>query len=140
MGPSLMLPSLLSLVVLHTVPPATATLPDGLRNRSTRAVAVPPKQPDKGAPPAPPAPPAPTVAPCRLLTPEAPRGGRLAVEGGEFGKTPVVRIGGRVARMLERTPQRIAVQIASDSNGGPVTVTADGRDMQCGVLIIIGRD
>ena len=74
------------------------------------------------------------------MTPQAPRGGRLEVEGGEFGKTPVVRIGGRVARMLERTPQRIAVQIAADSNGGPVTVTADGKYLQCGMLIIIGRD
>jgi hypothetical protein len=133
MGPSLILPSLLSLVLVHTVPPG-----NGMPER-TGAVAVPPKQPDKGTPPAP-APPAPTTAPCKLLTPEAPRGGRLEVEGGEFGKTPLVRIGGRVARMLERTPQRIAVQIAADSNGGPVTVAADGKDMQCGVLIIIGRD
>jgi hypothetical protein len=139
MGPSLILPSLLSLVVFHTVPPAS-----GVPERRG-AVAVPPKQQDGGAPPAPapPVPPAPAPGPsapaCRLLTPEAPRGGRLEVEG-EFGKTPVVRIGGRVARMLERSPQRIAVQIAADSNGGPVTVTADGRDMQCGMLIIIGRD
>ena len=134
MGPSLILPSLLSLVLLHMLP-----LPTGTPER-TSGVAEPPKQPDKGTPPVPPAPPAPTVAPCKLLTPQAPRGGRLEVEGGEFGKTPVVRIGGRVARMLERTPQRIAVQIAADSNGGPVTVTADGKDLQCGMLIIIGRD
>ena len=148
MGPSLILPSLLSLVLLHTLPPATGIAERtamGERNRNPRAVAEPPKQPDKGAPPAsPPAPPtplpAPAAPPCKLLTPEAPRGGRLEVEGGGFGKTPVVRIGGRVARMLERTPQRIAVQIAADSNGGPVTVTADGKDLRCGVLIIIGRD
>jgi len=147
MAPNLIAASLF-LMLFPAVPPATGILArggmgmrNGLGDRSTRAVAVPPKQPDKGAPPAPPAPPpAPAAPPCKLLTPEAPRGGRLEVEGGEFGKTPVVRIGGRVARMLERTPQRIAVQIAADSNGGPVTVTADGRDMQCGVLIIIGRD
>src|SRR4051812_41234163 len=102
MGPSLMLTSALSLVLLHTVPaaagmperggmraphPLLAGLPNGLRNRSTRVVAVPPKPPEQGTPPA--APP-PTVAPCKLVTPEAPRGGRLEVEGGEFGKTPVV--------------------------------------------------
>jgi hypothetical protein len=143
MGPSLILPSLLSVVLLHVAPPATG-MPE-----SIGAVAVPPKQPDKGAPPdppdppeppAPPTPPAPIAAPCKLLTPEAPRGGRLEVEGDGFGKTPVVRIGGRVARTLERAPQRLAVQIATDSNGGPVTVTADGKTMQCGVLLIIGRD
>jgi hypothetical protein len=139
MVPSLFLSSLLSVALLqtigHTVAPASRTA-----GRSG-GVAEPPKPPDKGAPRAPePAPPAPAVAPCKLITPEAPRGGRLEVEGEGFGKTPIVRIGGRVARTLERTPQRIAVQIAADSNGGPVTVAVDGKEIQCGVLLIIGRN
>lgn len=98
------------------------------------SIAEPPK-----APVAPP-PPAPAPLHCKLLTLEAPRGGRLEVEGEQFGKTPVVRIGGRIARLLERSGARIAVQIPPDSEGGAVTVDASGQNASCGALVIIGRN
>jgi hypothetical protein len=112
---------------------------------STAALGAPPNE----SPPKPPPPgtgpsgPRPTPAPalrCTLRTPEAPRGGRLEVEGDAFGKTPVLRIGGRIARILERSELRIAVQIPRDSDGGAVTVTARGAEAECGTLTIIGRN
>jgi hypothetical protein len=109
---------------------------------------VPPEPvPPTPIPPVPlppgPVPPLPTpegALSCRLRTPEAPRGGRLEVEGEGFGKTPVVRIDKRATRMIERTRNRIAVQISADSEGGPVTVTAAGQQAACGTLTIIGRN
>jgi hypothetical protein len=77
---------------------------------------------------------------CKLLTTEAPRGGRLEVEGQAFGKTPVVRIAGRVTRTIERSATSIAVQIHRDSDGGKVTVKAGGVEVECGTLTIIGKD
>lgn len=82
---------------------------------------------------------APTLT-CKLLTLEAPRGGRLEVEGDGFGQSPLVRIGGRVTRMIDRTKTRLAVQIHADSNGGPVTVVANKQEVACGTLTIIGKD
>lgn len=77
---------------------------------------------------------------CKVLTTEAPRGGRLEVEGHGFGRAPLVRIGGKITRMIERTETRIAVQIPADSNGGPVTVIAGKQEATCGTLTIIGKD
>jgi hypothetical protein len=83
---------------------------------------------------------APSVS-CTLLTTEAPRGGRLEVEGQNFGRAPVIRIGGRVInRILERTETKISVQIPADSDGGPVTVHAGKQDATCGTLTIIGKN
>jgi hypothetical protein len=93
-----------------------------------------PKTADK-----PKAPAAPALT-CTLLTAEAPRGGRLEVEGAGFGKAPLVRIGGRVTRMIERTESKIAVQIHADSDGGPVTVHAGKVQATCGTLTIIGKN
>jgi hypothetical protein len=91
-------------------------------------------------PPAPkPLPKAPAMT-CTLLTTEAPRGGRLEVEGTGFGKAPLVRIAGRVTRMIERTETKIAVQIHIDSNGGAVSVKSGGLEAQCGTLTIIGKN
>jgi len=77
---------------------------------------------------------------CALITTEGPRGGRLEVEGNGFGQSPLVRIGGKVCRMIERTDTRIAVQIPADSNGGPVTVKTGKAELSCGSLTIIGKD
>jgi hypothetical protein len=90
-------------------------------------------------PPAPPKPAAPAIT-CTLLTTEAPRGGRLEVEGAGFGQAPLVRIGGRVTRMIERTETKIAVQIPADSDGGAVTVHAGKLQAACGTLTIIGKN
>jgi hypothetical protein len=100
-------------------------------------VAAPPApkpadKPQKAAPPA---------VSCTLLTPEAPRGGRLEVEGQNFGRAPVIRIGSRVInRILERTETKISVQIPADSDGGPVTVHAGKQEATCGTLTIIGKN
>lgn len=80
------------------------------------------------------------VVTCTLLTTEAPRGGRLEVEGKNFGKSPVVKIGDETTRMIERMGDRIAVQIPRKSSGGAVTVRAEGQDVPCGTLTIIGTD
>jgi IPT/TIG domain len=90
----------------------------------------PAEQPPKPAP----------AASCTLLTPEGPRGGRLEVEGQGFGPAPLVRIGGKVCRMIERADSRIAVQIPADSNGGPVTIKTGKTELSCGTLAIIGKD
>src|SRR5688572_19384710 len=52
---------------------------------------------------------------CTLLTKEAPRGGRLEVQGTKLGKSPVVKIGGAVTRIIERPGDKIAVQIPAKS-------------------------
>jgi hypothetical protein len=80
------------------------------------------------------------VITCTLLTKEAPRGGRLEVEGSKLGKSPVVKIGGTVTRIIERPGDKIAVQIPTKSNGGAVIVRVDGKDIACGTLEIIGLD
>ena len=97
------------------------------------------------APPAPkpaqPQKPAAAMVACTLLTTEAPRGGRLEVEGKNFGRAPVVRIAGRaITRILERTETKISVQIPADSDGGPVTVHAGAQQATCGTLTIIGKN
>jgi hypothetical protein len=77
---------------------------------------------------------------CTLRTTEAPRGGRLEVEGTGFGKSPLVRIADRVTRIIERTETTIAVQIHADSNGGEVTVQVGGQRIACGTLTIVGKN
>jgi hypothetical protein len=78
---------------------------------------------------------------CSVRTPEAPRGGRLELEGQHFGQTPVVRIAGRVVpRIIERTETLISVQIPADSDGGPVTLSAGSQEASCGTLTIIGKN
>ncbi len=77
---------------------------------------------------------------CQLQETEAPRGGRIVVSGERFGQAPVVRIGGKVARILERHTDKISVQVARDSDGGLVTVQASGKTAECGSLTIIGKD
>lgn len=77
---------------------------------------------------------------CTLLTRQGPRGGRLEVEGQGFGKAPLVRIGGQVTRMIERTETRIAVQIPRDSDGGRVSVNVGALEVECGTLTIIGKN
>jgi hypothetical protein len=100
-------------------------------------VAAPPKKPPAADKPAPPKQPAMS---CVLRTPEGPRGGRLEVEGRGFGQAPLVRIAGKVTRMLERTETKISVQIPADSDGGPVTVSSGKTEIPCGTLTIIGKD
>jgi hypothetical protein len=98
-------------------------------------IAAPPEKKPADAAPKPAA--APT---CTLLTTEGPRGGRLEVEGLGFGKAPLVRIAGKITRLIERTETRIAVQIPRDSDGGPVTVKVADLEIACGTLTIIGRN
>jgi len=102
-----------------------------------RFVSAPPEKPAPKPAPKAPAAPAPT---CTLLTTEAPRGGLLEIEGAGFGKAPLVRIAGRVTRMIERTETKISVQIHPDSNGGAVTVHAGKLQAPCGTLTIIGKN
>ena len=65
-----------------------------------KPIAAPPEK-KPAEPPAPkPADKGPT---CRLLTTEAPRGGRLEVEGENFGKAPLVRIAYCITRAKIRT-------------------------------------
>ncbi len=97
------------------------------------AIAAPPEK----APPT--VPMKPTLV-CTLVTKEAPRGGRLEVEGHGFGMAPLVRIAGRVTRTIERTETKIAVQIHRDSNGGKVTVKTGALEAECGTLTIIGKN
>lgn len=77
---------------------------------------------------------------CTLRTTEAPRGGRLEVEGKGFGKSPLVRIADRVTRIIERTETTIAVQIHADSDGGEVSVQVGGQRVACGTLTIVGKN
>ena len=88
-----------------------------------------------------PAAPRPKAGPtCSLLTEEAPRGGRLEVQGSDWGKSPLVRIADRVTRIIERTETTIAVQIHADSNGGQVTVQVGAQRIACGTLTIVGKN
>jgi hypothetical protein len=114
---------------------AGAQAPSG-DGKDKEDLAPPPKKPD--APAA--KPPAKAPPSCELMTTEAPRGGRLEVEGQGFGKAPLVRIASRVTRMIERTETRIAVQIPRDSDGGPVTVKIGELEIACGTLTIIGKN
>lgn len=77
---------------------------------------------------------------CTLAEPEQPRGGRLEVLSDAFGSSPVVRIAGKPARMIERREDRVSVQVPADSNGGPITLLHDGRSSTCGNLTIIGKN
>jgi hypothetical protein len=77
---------------------------------------------------------------CAIEEPEQPRGGRLDVSGSGFGQAPVVRIAGRPVRMLERREDLLSVQVPADSNGGPVSVQAQGVTEPCGALVIIGKN
>jgi hypothetical protein len=100
------------------------------------AVAAPPTKPPAGRHPKVTAP----AMSCTLLTPEGPRGGRLEIEGHGVGQSPLVRIAGKVTRMLERTETKISVQIPADSNGGLVTLTSGKLEISCGTLTIVGKD
>lgn len=100
----------------------------------------PPAQKPAQKQPAAPKPPAAPALRCTLLTVEAPRGGLLEVEGAGFGKAPLVRIAGRVTRMIERTETKISVQIHADSDGGAVTVHAGKLQAACGTLTITGKN
>ncbi len=90
--------------------------------------------------PKPPTKPPAAAATCKLESAESPRGGRLDVTGTGFGQSPVVRIAGKVARLLERQAEHLSVQVARDSDGGEVTVQTGGKTISCGTLTIIGKD
>lgn len=118
---------------------------------TTPAPSSKPGQPDKpvlaaaNVKPAPPPPPAATPAAppkpaCTLAEAEQPRGGRLEVLSDAFGSAPVVRIAGKPARMIERRPDRVSVQVPADSDGGPITLLHDGKTSSCGNLVIIGKN
>lgn len=77
---------------------------------------------------------------CELLTQEAPAGGRLEIRGARMGKSPLVKIGGKVARLIQRQGDTLAVQIDKRSKGGPVTLLADRKTATCGTLTIIGAN
>jgi hypothetical protein len=119
----------------HVVGAASGARAQGLASDGKSIAAPPEKKPAEAEK----KPAAPSAA-CTLLTTEGPRGGRLEVEGHGFGKAPLVRIAGRVTRMIERTETRIAVQIPRDSDGGPVTVKVAELEIACGTLDIIGKN
>lgn len=96
-----------------------------------------------GAPdnkPKPPEPPKSPAITCTLRTTEAPRGGRIEVEGSGFGDVPLVRIAGAIARIIERRGNVIAVLVPRDSDGGAVSVQSGEARAKCGTLTIIGKD
>lgn len=113
--------------------------PKPVEKDKTSAAPAPRPKPPEGAGKAGEKPAAEAVT-CTLLTKEAPRGGRLEVEGEKLGKSPVVKIGGTVTRIIERPGDKIAVQIPRKSDGGAVIVLVDGKDVECGTLTIIGLD
>jgi hypothetical protein len=88
---------------------------------------------------APPASDGPTLT-CNLLGKQAPRGGKIDLEGKGFGATPVIRIGGKVVRVLQRGSNQISAQVPDDSDSGAVTITDSGSTAYCGSLEIIGKD
>lgn len=92
-----------------------------------------------GEPPAPDAPKKAALS-CKLVTLEAPAGGRLEVTGEQFGKSPLVKIAGKVARLIDRYEDTIAVQIPKKSTGGSVTVHVGGKQAVCGELRILGGE
>ncbi|HET8935713.1 MAG TPA: hypothetical protein VFN67_19835 [Polyangiales bacterium] len=105
--------------------------------------AAEPAQPPAAAAKVTPVAPAPKPEPpplCTLGEAEQPRGGKLDVLGEHFGSAPVVRIAGKPARILLRKQDRISVQIPADSDGGPITLTDEKKNGDCGTLVIIGKD
>src|SRR5262245_57247407 len=95
----------LALVLSSTALDQTAPPPD------KKALPEPPKPVEKEKKPAAePEKPKEQAVTCTLITKEAPRGGRLEVEG-KLGKSPVVKIGGVVTRIIERPGDKVAVQI-----------------------------
>jgi len=95
---------------------------------------------DTPAKPAKPSKPAKPALECTLQTLEAPAGGRLEVTGKRFGKSPLVRIAGKVARLIDRYDDTIAAQIPKKSQGGEVSVHASGEKAVCGKLTILGKN
>jgi hypothetical protein len=77
---------------------------------------------------------------CSLAAAQAPRGGKIDVKAQGFGSTPVVRIAGKVLRIIQREASLISAQVPEDSDGGKVTLTAYGVTVECGRLEIIGKN
>lgn len=77
---------------------------------------------------------------CSLSAAQAPRGGKVDIKAQGFGSTPVVRIAGKVLRIIQREASLISAQVPEDSNGGAVTLTAYGVTAECGRLEIIGKN
>jgi cytoskeletal protein RodZ len=77
---------------------------------------------------------------CAIEDAEQPRGGRLDLMGSGFGQSPLVKIAGKPVRMIERREDRLSVQVPADSNGGAVTLLAQGQNKSCGALVIIGKN
>lgn len=124
--------------------PAATPAPAAGTNPMTGAVAQggtsPASSGSKAAKPAPAQTGAKAAPTCAIEEPEQPRGGRLDLIGSGFGQSPVVRIAGKPARMIERREDRLVVQVPVDSNGGAVTVQAQGQSQTCGSLVIIGKN
>jgi hypothetical protein len=124
-----------SWVLIATALLAAAAVAQADAPKPAPAPAKPPAVTKPAAPAKPPTDPV-----CKLVDAEVPRGGRLEVTGERFGQAPVVRIAGKVARMLERRDDRISVQVAADSNGGAVTLQNGDKTADCGTLVIIGKN
>jgi hypothetical protein len=77
---------------------------------------------------------------CTLAVQEAPRGGKIEISGKGFGTTPIVRIAGKVVRILRREESLLSVQVPDKSDGGAVTVTAQGVAAECGRLTVFGKN
>ncbi|MDH5671383.1 MAG: hypothetical protein OEZ06_04490 [Myxococcales bacterium] len=77
---------------------------------------------------------------CSLVTPEVPRGGRLEVRGENPGRSPLVRLSGKVLRIIERQGDTIAVQVPRDAKDGEVVLQSGKERASCGTLKIIGTD
>lgn len=76
---------------------------------------------------------------CRVAMHRAPAGGYVTINGRGWGSSPVVRVGGSIAAVVQTEDQRIRFEVPNDSSGGMVEVTDGQRTSNCGRLSIIRR-
>lgn len=74
---------------------------------------------------------------CQLNTSRAPAGGLITLTGNDFGSSPLVRIGGAVAPIVNRSRNQLRVQVPAQSAGGAVTLSAGGQESRCGSVTIL---
>jgi hypothetical protein len=77
---------------------------------------------------------------CSLVGKEAPRGGKIEIKAAGFGSTPVIRLAGKVLRVLRQEAALISVQVPEDADSGSITLSASGTTADCGALQIIGKN
>jgi len=66
-------------------------------------------------------------------------GGLVTIDGAGFGRATVVYIGGSVAVVRSRAPNRLTVQAPNSPGGGLVRIVDEGRNASCGQISISSR-